>query len=181
MTTKKTKKVPNWMKSKTGSSLHFPTEDAHSVKQSLEAMFDRWVKLPEEWMDNTHILQAIEDGKNDKNKGVEIVQSELAPFPPVEVPSDLKAPDREFIKALAYGEYSQLFKDRFADWKNPSVAFGSVIRQNELANRIKPLLHTLILIEKELRDREDVIADAQSVIDFIDNQGWNDIKTRTRK
>jgi hypothetical protein len=167
MARKKAVKKIRSIKSTTGSSIYIPPMDLETRKLGggLEAPYDRYNYLAPEWEDNPYLLEYIRQGK------IVVQETDSMPAGAVQMPEDLDSAQREWIRTLCYSDYTDQFKVQIRDWHDRGPA-QKTSRREILIDRVKPMLEAAILIEKQIRNRADVIEDLSDLVNFIETEGW---------
>jgi len=156
-----------WIRSLTGSDYHFPTLIPNAVKVNLTAPFDKWEYMPNEWEDNLYVQTALE------KEQVEIVKSKLAPDPVIEIPDSLENADREFVRAVLFGPFTDQIKANFEGLRNKKETRSNPTRAQRLTDRYAPMIRVLMQLEQKSRNRPEVVSECKSVLQFVEKQEWN--------
>ena len=155
------------LRSKTGSSVHIPSVNLEELKMGigLEAPYDHWGYLPPGWETNPHLIDFVKKGM------VELGESDGMPAPAAQIPQDLDSAQREWIRTLCYGEYTEQFRTVIKDWRNPQLA-AKTARRDTLLNRVLPLCEAAVVVERQVTNRSNVIQDLLETVNFIRSEGW---------
>jgi hypothetical protein len=121
--------------------------------------------LPPEWWEDPYIADYVKKG------WVKVEVASEMPRPAVEFPQDMIPTDREWLRTLLYGPYTEPYRTQLSDWRDGSIAKG-VTRKQVLLDRIRPLCEVAIDMESKLRARQDLLDDLQAVVTFIEEEGW---------
>jgi len=131
----------------------------------LEAPYDHWGYLPPGWETNPHLVDFVKKGM------IELGESDGMPAMAVQIPQDLDPAQREWVHVLCYGEYSEQFRTVIRDWRDTRLA-SKTERQYTLLNRVLPLCEAAVAVERQVRNRQDVIKDLLETVNFIRSEGW---------
>lgn len=164
--------VVKTLRSKIGSSIYIPSMNLDERKMGigLEAPYDHWGYIPDGWETNPYLIDYAEKGM------IELGESEGMPPPAPTIPEEmdnyqLDPSQREWIRTLCYGPYSEQFSSQLTDWKDRGLA-SKTGRQDILVTRVSPMCKAAIEIERLVKNRPDVIGSLESVIEFVENEGW---------
>jgi len=158
-----------------GSSYFIPNTDPHVATNSpfsgLEIPWNRWGLIPDAWRDNPYLLDLIDLGNIEEDKGIEVEEGSGILKKELEISNDLPNEHREWLKALLYGPYNEGFKAHLKDWRSKSLARDPG-RAHTLQDSVLPVMQTLLKLEPTVQNRTDLIKDAKTVIKFIKNKEW---------
>lgn len=155
------------IRSKTGSDFTFPTRVVDGKDKSVTAPWDRQAYLPPEFWDDPYVRDAVEKGL------VEVSDAQRMPPGPDPMPDELDANAKGWLYNLIHGKYNEQYKSFLADWRGKfPVGSNRKARINELVNRIQPLCRHAVRLERKNQNRADLIADLETTIKWIEDEGW---------
>jgi len=157
-------------RSKTGSSIFIistdPYLESNSPHNTLEIHWAKWVRVPDNWRDNPYL-----ESYHKRNQ-IELDDSPGMPEPAIQFPEFVKRNLTEFLRALIYGPYDNVMRERLEGMRNTAELKNAPHLQDQIESDLRPLMEAVLEVEPKVQNRSEVLEEAQRIIDWIDSGQW---------